>query len=463
MLAIDILQIDSKPQVQNSILNRFSFVWKRLDHHMQEVVSGASTAFVLRLVVAGLAFGFNVLLAHMLGTKGAGLYFLALMVATIAATFGRVGLDNVILRHVAAGAAVGDWDEVKGVYRKGMSFALVASSVSALLMFAISPWLATAVFDKPELAEPLRWMSLAVVPMALVFLHAEALKGLKRITDSISVQSIGVLALSIAGLYLLGWTWGVVGAVWAYAVAVILMALAGAYRWRAVTRQLKDTAGRFETSRLMRSSMPLFSIALMQLVMMWTATFMLGVWGTSGEVGVFAVAGRTVMLMSLILVAVNMISAPKFAELYRKGDIEALGKTARTSARLMALMAAPVLLLFIFAPEWVMGLFGQGFKEGGTVLSILAAGEFVNVATGSVGYLLIMSGNERAQRSNVVFNMGVNLILCVVLIPRYGIMGAAMATALSLALRNLTAMVLVKRHLSIKMWARDYSTLTPEG
>ena len=87
---------------------------------MQEVVNGASVAFVIKVIGAGLSFGFNVLLARMLGADGAGIYFLALTVTTIATVFGRMGLDNALLRFTAANAAVGDWGAVKGIYRKGM-------------------------------------------------------------------------------------------------------------------------------------------------------------------------------------------------------------------------------------------------------------------------------------------------------------------------------------------------------
>ena len=209
------------------------------------------------------------------------------------------------------------------------------------------------------------------------------------------------------------------------------------------------------TVDLLRSAVPLFSTELMRMVMVWMATFVLGVWGTSKEVGIFGVANRTTMLMSLILIAVNVISAPKFAELYRQGNIEALARTARHSTRLMVLIATPALVFFLAAPGLVMRLFGHGFEEGKSVLMILAAGQFMNVATGSVGCLLVMSRNERVQRNNVAFNMVLNILLCVVLTRLFGIIGAAAATAISVASVNLTALFLVRKHLSINIWGRN--------
>lgn len=435
-----------------SVLERFPLVGKRLDAHMQEVVAGASVAFVLKLLAAGFAFGFNVVLARLVGVEGAGVYFLSLMAANIAVVLGLAGLNSVVLRHVAAGVAADNWAEVKGVYTKGMAVSLAASCAAAVVMFATAPLLAEGVFHKPELTGPIRWMSLSVVPVAIFTLQAEALRGLKRIAGSIFVSLLSPSALSIAGVFLLAGAWGVVGAVWAYVAAAVLTAFAGMWLWKRGTAKMDGVKGHFETGRLMESSMPLFWMALMQLVTAWISTFILGVWGTKEEVGIFSVANRTSILIAFVLIVMNTIVAPKFAELYRKGDMQSLGVIARSSVRMMALMATPVFLVFVMAPGWVMGLFGQGFKGGSAALMILSFGQFINVATGSVGLLLIMSGNERAMRNNVIFATAVSLLLNIFLTPVYGVVGAAVATAVSVALINLTAMVLVKRYLSIRMW-----------
>lgn len=431
------------------VINRIPYIRDKFDHHMHEVISGASVAFVLRVMGAGLAFGFNVYLARLVGAEGAGIYFLALMVTTIASVFGRMGLDNSLLRFIAAEASVGDWAEVKGVYRKGMLLAISASTVAALVMFFTAPLVAETVFGKPELLGSLRLMAFAVVPVSLVMLHGESLKGLKRIRDSQVVQFIGVQALSLAGLYLLGSSWGVEGAALAYTAGAVLTALAGAALWRMATPKLKDVTGEFSTQRLLQSSMPLFWSSTVGLLMNWTAVFILGIWGSSADVGIFGAASRTAMLISIVLIAVNTIAAPKFAELYRLREMEALAVMARNSAKLMTLLASPVLILFMFFPAWVMGIFGPEFTGGAGVLVILAIGQFVNVATGSVGYLLMMSGNEIFMRNITMAAALLNILLNIGLVPHYGLYGAAVATSVSMAVHNLLAWYYVRKNIDI--------------
>lgn len=424
-------------------------VRERLGPHMTEIMGAASVAFALKVLGAGFAFGFNVLLARMLGADGAGIYFLALTAAAIAGVLGRMGLDNALLRFTAAGAAVEDWAAVQGVYRKGMSFALCASAASALVMFVIAPWLANNVFSEPRLASPLRWMALAVVPMTLLSLHAEMLKGLKRIRDSLLVQRVGVPALSLLGLTLVGRHWGVNGAVLAHVLATCGMALVGIALWRVATPRLKGVSSRFETRELLGSSIPLFWVTSTMLMMNWTATIALGVWGTKADVGLFGAAYRTATLTSFMLIAVNSIAAPKFAELYRQGDMESLGSTARNCAKLATALATPALLLFMLAPGWVMGIFGPQFSMGASLLAILAIGQFVNVATGSVSYLLMMTGHERLMRNSALVAGGTNVVLAAILIPRFGVVGAAIATATSLALQNLVASYFVYKKMDL--------------
>lgn len=419
------------------------------DLNTKEVLQGASVAFVLRVMGGGLALIFNVLLARLLGADGAGLYFLAITVMTIAAVFGRMGLDNALLRFTAANAGVGDWTAVKGVYDKALILALLASGTAAVGMFVAAPWLSEKLFFKPELTAPMRWMALAVVPMAVLTLNGQALKGLKRIRDSQLVQAVGVPALSLLGLALLGRVWGVHGAIWAYTLAAVLTAFIGSVMWRMATPQLRKRTGRFETRQLLRSSIPLFWVASMNLVMGCTASLLLGIWGTTADVGIFGVAHRTAMVTSYILIAVNTMAAPKFAALHRQGDMEALGATARSSAKLMAVAASPIFLLFVLCPGWVMRWFGSQFVEGAAVLIILAVGQFVNVATGSVGCLLMMSGHERLMRNNVMGISVLHFAVCLLLIPWAGAIGAAIATTISLVAMNLVSVVLVYGRLSI--------------
>jgi O-antigen/teichoic acid export membrane protein len=353
------------------------------------------------------------------------------------------------LRFVAANAAQGNWDKVAGVYRRGMIVALVTAAAVTMLLVAGAPWAAGVVFAKPSLADPLRLMALGVLPLSLLTLHGELLKGLKRVGDAALVQIVAVPLISLPLLALLGARLGVMGVAASYVSAAFLALVLGMVLWRRAAPQIRGLRGDFETRALIAVSLPLFWMAFMDLVMNWTDMLTLGIWMESEAAGIYGAAKRVSVLISFVLASVNTIVAPQFATLHAQGRHQTLGGLARDAAIFTTLIACPFLALLILAPGWVLSLFGPDFTPGAPALAILAVGQFVNVATGSVGYLLIMTGHEKIVRNNAIVSTVLYVILQAVLVPRYGIIGAALATGIVLAGKNLALAALVYWKLSI--------------
>lgn len=421
----------------------------RMDAHMKELISGASIAFVLKVTGTAFAFAFNVLLARLLGAEGAGIYYLALTVTTIASVVGRMGLDSALLRFVSVNAEQNDWATIGGLYKKGMVIATGASALSTSVVFFSASWIAQRVFSEPDLMYPLALMSLGILPLSILTLHVELLRGLKKIRDAMFVQGVGLPLMSIIVLLLLRDTFGVMEAVAAYVMATVTVLLLGIVLWRRATPRLKGLRGHFDTRVLLSASLPLLWVASTALVMNWTDTVMLGIWTNTEAVGVYNAALRMANLTSFALFSVGSIAAPKFARMYAQGDISALNRFAQSTTKLTIYFTAPVLTLFVLAPGWVMGLFGRGFSSGAMVLTVLAAGQFISVTTGPCGTLLMMSGHEKIIRNIVTFCASINVLLNVLLIPRYSMLGAAIATTSSLVLTSTLSAVFVYRKLSV--------------
>ena len=417
---------------------------------MQDVIRGASLAFALRVVGAGFGFLFNVLLARMLGAEGAGVYYLALTMAVIASAAGNLGLDLALLRFTASNAVREDWDRVAGAYRKGLAISASASSAIALATLIGSSWIATWVFSDPALAGPLRLMAIGVPCMSLLNLHAELLKGLGRIRDAVLVQGLGVQLISLPMLLLLGGPFGVYGAVAAFVSANLVVLSLGVILWRRAAPQIRDLRGAFGTRLLMDTSFPLMWIVALNLVMSWTDTVTIGIYMDSKWVGIYGVCLRLALLTDFVLVAVNSVVAPKFAALHAQDKHEELNRLGKSAAKLTALLALPPSLVFMILPGFVLGIFGEQFRVGASALAILTVGQFVSVATGSVGYILIMTGREKVERNIAVSFATLNLILNVMLVPVLGIVGAAISTSASLGVRNLVAYAVLRRSMRKK-------------
>ena len=290
--------------------------------------------------------------------------------------------------------------------------------------------------------------------MTVLLLHAESFKGLKRIRDSQLIDGVGVPGLALVGVFVLGEAWGVLGAVTGYVLATMLVALFAVWLWHRTVLPLRHMIGYFDYRLLLRSSMPMFGVILLDFMRTRATIFFLGIWGTSGDVGVFGVAFRIAALVNFILLAVNSIAAPKFAALYQRQDVMALRLTVQRAALLIFLLATPILLIFILASRWVIGIFGPEFMSGSSILAVLCLGQLANVGTGSVGVLLMMSGNEALMRNIMVVAALTNLVLSMLFIPQWGALGAAIASAVSLVIQNLLSLYFV--HVRLQIWSLPF-------
>ena len=433
------------------MIQRFKKKLNRLreDPHMQEVARGTALAFALKLVGSGLAFAFNVALARLLGTDALGVYFLALSIVAIASVIARLGLDNALLRFISSYASQEKWGGLIQVYGVGIRWAVVSSFVVTVTVFISAPWLAE-LQHKPDLAQPLRWMSLSILPFALLNLHAESLKGLKRIRDALLVQGVGMPLLCLLLLFPLVAFANVEGAAVAYSLASFFVMLLSIWFWNNATHEYHRMEQENTSVELWESCKPLWIVSLMNRgIMPWAPILSVGFWLESADVGVFSAATRVALLVSFFLVTVNNVIAPKFSELYTKGDMKALGTTARKTAGMIALLVLPLFLGLFLGRDYVMGIFGQDFVAGSDALAILLLGQYVNVLSGAVGFLLMMSGNEKIYR-NIAFAFAlIQIILIVLLTPLLGVEGSAAAAAIALAGMNIAGAMLVYRKLGI--------------
>lgn len=420
----------------------------RLDEPMLEILRGAFSALIIKVLGALLAFAFNIVLARLLGANGAGIYFLALSITTIASLISRVGLDNTLLRYIAAGASEHNWEEVRGVYLKAMSIVIPLSVLITLIVELMAPALSISVFDKPELVNPLRWMAFSILPLSLLSLYAEMLKGLKKIPASLSLQSIVVPTINMLILLLLASNMGTIGGSISYLVATLITAIIGGVFWLRHSSRIKSVNGVFNWDDLFKSCLPNYGVAILhKAILPWLPILLLGYWATTEDIGLYSATVRTAMLVSFILLAVNSVIAPKFAALYRQNDMVALGKMARRATWLTTLVACPIVLPMIFFPDTIMSVFGQEFKQASTLLIVLSIGQFINVIFGPVGYLLVMTGNEVMQKNSVLFSAILLFILLIILIPIYGSLGAAISSTLSGILFNYISYSYVKKKL----------------
>lgn len=409
-----------------------------------EVLRGMALAFLLRSIGAALAFLFNVVVARMLGAEGAGLFFLSLSVTMIASVIARLGMDNALLRLVAVHASRDEWGSVKGVFALTMKIALISSTAWTALCFFAAPWMANNLFSMPDLAEPLRWMSFAIVGFSMMMLLSEGLKGLRMIRNSMLVSGVFYPLIGLMCIWPMVALADAEGASATYVVGTLVAAALGWIIWRKEMAAHDESIQPFDKKELKRSSQPLYIMSIVNnAVLPWAPLFILGIWSTAEETGVFGAASRIAVLISLVLVTVNTVLAPRFAELYDKQDYESLALLAKRASLLITLIVSPVFIALILFSDLCMSIFGDEFRDGGVLLAILAIGRFVNTLAGPAGVLLMMSKQEVVVRDISLVSGLTIILLCLYLAPIYGALGVAVASSIVIAGSNLASVFFV--------------------
>jgi len=177
---------------------------------------------------------------------------------------------------------------------------------------------------------------------------------------------------------------------------------------------------------------------------------MLGAIGNAEAAGILSVAKRLADLTIIPTLALSAVLTPRLAALWAMRDMRGLQRTMTKCARWVTLVSLPLALVFIMFGRPVLEIFGVPFVAGTTALTLLCVGQIVNMFAGSNGLLLVMAGHEREVAVIAIAGALLNLMLCALLVPGWGMSGGAVSVTASLTAWNLLLMWRVWRVLGIR-------------
>ena len=394
---------------------------------------GAVFTFGLRIVSTGLTFATSLVLTHLLGTKGYGTYATALEWLTFLTVPTALGMDRFMVREVAIFRAQGKWDKLRGFLRWGnlavLTSSLVVAGVGALFV-------TYTIRDRDTLRLSL-YLILAALPlMSLTTLRQAAMRGFDHIVGGqwpeLVLRPLLIITLSVSAWVLLprfSVQFSTPWAVGALCTATLIAFSVGAYLLARVLRNAPVAVSSYERSWF-KTALPFMLISGMYVLNARTSILMLSALGTQTDVGLYQIASRGADFIAMVLLAVNTAFAPLLARLYAQNKQQQLEHAVARSTRTITLVSLPIALAFIFLGGVFLSLYPSDFSAARTTLTILSIGQLINAATGTVAMLLNMTGHERDTALVVGMSAVANIALNLLLIPRLGLEGAAIATAL---------------------------------
>ncbi|HEX8132270.1 MAG TPA: polysaccharide biosynthesis C-terminal domain-containing protein [Actinomycetes bacterium] len=400
-----------------------------------------------------LSTGYQILVARQLGTAGFGVFVLTLAVSTFLAEACDLGLDYGVLRYGAIARGAGDPGRLRGVVRRGLLGAFAAGTTAAVLLAAAAP-LVAELFDEPTMVPVLLPLACAIPFTGTSEVARASLRAMGRAVPSVASDSVVTPVVRLAsGLVALQIAADPRHVAIGYAVTEVVAFLFTV----GVLLRLLPRAGRpVQPKGLFRYSLPMSLNRVLLYTNNQTEIFVLGLLQPAGPVGVFGVARRLSTLLGSLLASIAVLFNPMVADLHHRGQHEELDRLFKTATRWLFTIAFPLCLVeFAFARD-LLHLFGPGFGSGAAALAILALGQLVNLGTGTVAGLLAMIGRARLSVLNSLFFLGLSLLLDFLLIPRWDVLGAAIANASALAAVNLLRLVQVRRDLGIVPYDRRF-------
>ncbi len=424
----------------------------RSDSRVAQIIAGK--VFLMRVVSAMLALVSQVLLARWMGKFEFGTYIYVWTWVLMIGSIAGLGMSSAARRFIPEYTELNALDRLRGFLSgaRWLSFAIATGigALGALGVTLLAPYL-----DRFTVM-PL-YLACVIIPIYGV---VEVQAGIAQSYDW------PLLALTPFYIFRQLAVTGVMGLCWALGAptdAVTAMIVAVAATWAVTIVQLfvldrrlrrKVPAGpkRYEPKAWLATSLPIFVVEGFYLLLTYVDILAIEQLRSPDEVAVYFAAARLLALVAFVYFAIAGATTHKFTKYHVAGDKDRLAKFFAETIRwtFWPSLAACAAILALGRP--LLSLFGEGFTAGYPVMFILAVGMLSRAAVGPAERLLNMLGERKQCAGVYALAFAINLALCVLLIPRIGIEGAAVATSTALAVESILLYRVAKRRVGFHVF-----------
>lgn len=408
------------------------------------------------LNVVGAAFSqgsqFAILAILALNTSGAdvGLYSMCYALLTILSLLALGGVRATLTRFVAMRLADGDPGAVRGTIRLGMSVALVGGLVVSTSLAFLSTWVAD-LLNEPEMRAGVLLVAASLTAVSIEGAALAATQGWRSqraftLIGSIFDPGLRLLLTALAvwqGTGLLGALWAIVVSTWAGALLSVIALLRR-------LRRVERVRPRYDPRPMVSFAVVSWGSTLATTGLVWVDVLILGYLASAEDVGIYTVATRLVTLAVFVLNPINSAFVPHVAHLHHLGDHRGVDTVYGAANRWIIRLSVPAFIMLLAFPGDLLGIFGSGYPQAAAVTAVLAVGQLANAAAGPCGSVLNMTGLVKVSLIDNIVVLIVNVALNFILIPRYGVFGAALAWSTSLVLVNGAKYLQVRRLVGIR-------------
>lgn len=431
--------------------------------NMGQISRQSLTFFAGTIFTMGAGYLVKIYVARVLGAELLGLYALGMTLVSLTQLIGCLGLNGAAARYVAVYNATGQYDDLRGFLTRSVGIVFSLNLLLSVGLMFSGGWFARHLYHAPELGRYIPLFAGLTVLGALNVFYCQVLAGFKDIAKrTVITNFVGTTLVIALTVVLLALGTGMRGYLWAQIInSIVVVGLLVVAAWKLTPR-----AARFSAAALPRLNPEVrafaaaaFGMSALDFLVSQADKILLGLYLNPALVGIYVVASSLSALIPMILQSVNQIFAPVIADLHSRSRKDVLQRLFQSLTKWVFGLTLPLAFVVIAFCVPLMRLFGPAFEAGWPVLVIGAVGQVVNCGVGSVGYLLLMSGNQKRLIRVQFVMVAVSLVMNITLIPVFGVIGAAMAAAVVNVTGNVWNLSEVRKALDIFPYNRSYFAL----
>jgi O-antigen/teichoic acid export membrane protein len=429
---------------------------------MGSISRQSSMYFAGTILTTAAGYFFKIYIARELGAEALGLYALGMTLVGFLGLFNSLGLPSAAARFVAEYSATGKYETLGGFLRGSLGLLSTCNVLLGAVVLIVGPWIAVRLYHAPGLIPYLWEFALIMLLGVLTTFLGQVMAGYQDVTRrTLITHFVGSPGTIMCAVVLISLGFGLQGYLAAQvASAFLVLILLSLSCWKMTPERARRAGSGVRVEKeVVAFSTVAFGIAALEFLLSQVDKIVLGYYLDARRVGIYAVAMALVGFVPIALQSVNQIFSPMIAELQATGNRVLLQQLFATLTKWIFILTFPLALTIVVFSGPLMGIFGRNFETGATVLAVGAVGQLINCGVGSVGFLLLMSGLQAQSMKIEAVSAAVMIVLTLVLVPRFGLIGAAIATATSVVITNVWSLVAVRKRLGLFPYHSGYFKL----
>ena len=405
-----------------------------------QLARGALRGLVVTMLGILVGFLVQVAIARLLGVSEFGIYVWALAWINFLIMISCCGLDGLAVRKLPGYLIDGLWTKARGFLLFSIIWVGAGALLWSLALYGIA-WLS----QDHILPGSLSTLAICIVVTPLFALGAirqEVLRALKHVAKAQVLEAIArplILLLIVAGLvYIVELPASASLAMMAQLCAsAIVFIVGGWWVYRALPAEARHAVPERGGKSWLKEAAPFLAISGASAFSGQAGMLTLGAMGTAADTGIYAAVLRIADMAMMGIYSIGAIAAPLIVEALKKQDQTGFVQVLRWGARGSFVFALLTMLGIIFLGDWILAAFGKAFLGGHDPLYLLLPGVLLSAFGGMSGVLLAMSGHAGVRATIGWCSAACNIMVCLVTVPYYGVLGAALGYSVSSALSTL--------------------------